>query len=178
VLEIGIGTGLNLPHYATAKITSLTGLDPSAESLKIAAARLAQLQATTVASTPLAASFVTASAEHLPFENAQFDTVVTTYTLCSVSDVSRVLSEARRVLKPAGQLLFLEHGESPDANVHAWQERLQPLWGRMAGGCQLARNITALLEAAHFEINTQSAYISGPKIFSYNTWGRALLPVQ
>jgi SAM-dependent methyltransferase len=113
------------------------------------------------------------SAEQLPTEDASFDTVVCTYTLCSIPDAVQALREMRRVLVPGGKLLFCEHGRAPDVGVRRWQNRLQPLWGSLAGGCQLGRDIPALLLEAGFEADTQSAYLAGPRPMTFHYWGQA-----
>ena len=113
------------------------------------------------------------SAEKLPLADASFDTVVCTYTLCSIADPVGALREMRRVLVPGGRLLFSEHGRAPDRNVLKWQTRLQPYWSRVAGGCMLDRDIPALLVEAGFAPEVRSRYIPGPKLFSYHYWGTA-----
>jgi SAM-dependent methyltransferase len=107
-------------------------------------------------------------------EDASFDTVVCTYTLCTIADPIAALKEMRRALKPGGKLLFSEHGMSPDANVLKWQTRLQPYWKKVSGGCRLNRDIPSLLKDAGFESDVQSLYIPGPKILSYHYWGEAV----
>jgi SAM-dependent methyltransferase len=114
------------------------------------------------------------SAEKLPIADASFETVVSTYTLCTIADPVGALKEMRRVLAPGGKLLFSEHGRAPDAAVLRWQTRLQPYWGKIAGGCMLDRDIPALLERAGFKPEVQSRYIPGPKILSFHYWGEAI----
>jgi ubiquinone/menaquinone biosynthesis C-methylase UbiE len=114
------------------------------------------------------------SAEALPIADASFDTVVCTYTLCTIPDPVTALREMRRVLVPGGRLLFSEHGRAPDPGVRRWQTRLQPYWSRLAGGCLLDRDIPALLEQAGFAPDLQSRYLPGPKLLSYHYWGVAL----
>ena len=118
------------------------------------------------------------SAERIPVEDASFDTVVCTYTLCTVPDPSAALKEMRRALKPGGKLLYSEHGMAPDENVLKWQTRLQPYWMKVAGGCRLNRDIPALLEDAGFMPNVHSRYVSGPRILSYHYWGEAVARVK
>jgi ubiquinone/menaquinone biosynthesis C-methylase UbiE len=113
------------------------------------------------------------SAEHLPATDASVDTVVCTYTLCSIPDPLKALREMRRVLVPGGRLLFCEHGRAPDETVRRWQDRLQPLWGPLAGGCHLGRDVPALLEAAGFAATMQSAYLAGPRPMTFHYWGYA-----
>ncbi|HKK93201.1 MAG TPA: methyltransferase domain-containing protein [Longimicrobiales bacterium] len=166
VLEIGIGSGLNLPFYDPARVTEVLGLDPAPE-LTDRARRAAH-------GVPMNVEFVSASAEEIPLEAASFDTVVVTYTLCSIPDVSSALAEMRRVLRPGGSLLFCEHGRAPDASVERWQNRIDPLWKRLAGGCHLSRDIPALLRASGFEtVDLESTYIPGWRPASFNYWGAA-----
>jgi SAM-dependent methyltransferase len=145
VLELGIGGGLNLAFYDPKVATSVTGVDPHPELRAIAQAA------------PRAEGLVVdvqpGEAETLPFADASFDTVLCTFTLCSVRSPAEVLSEAKRVLKPGGQFLFCEHGLSPDAGVSRWQRGLEPLWKRLAGGCHLTRPVTTAIEAAGFRLD-------------------------
>lgn len=166
VLEIGIGSGLNLPFYSRA-VESLAGIDPSAELLAMARKSSAEL--------PFPVEFVERSAETLPFDDRRFDTVVSTWTLCSIPESLRALGEMRRVLRPDGQLIFIEHGHSPDAGVAAWQDRLNPLWNRIAGGCNLNRRIDNLIREAAFAIcRLEMGYLTkGPRPLTYQFKGRA-----
>lgn len=166
VLEIGMGTGLNLPFYDRARVKSIVGVDPALQMHKLA------LKRSLAASIPV--ELVGVSAQSLPVADASFDTVVSTYTLCSIPDPLAALRELRRALVPGGKLLFCEHGRAPDEGVLRWQTRLQPYWTKIAGGCHLNRDIPALLEAAGFKPQVQSRYISGPRIFSYHFWGEAV----
>ena len=145
VLELGVGGGLNLAFYDPATVTRVTGVDPSAELRALAQA----------APRPesLAVEIVAGEGESLPFGDARFDTVLCTFTLCSVRTPSAVLSEARRVLKPGGKFLFCEHGLSPDAGVSRWQRGLEPVWKRLAGGCHLTRPVSAAVQAAGFRLD-------------------------
>lgn len=145
VLELGIGGGLNLAFYDPGKATSVTGVDPSAELRAIAEAA--------PRAPGLAVEVQPGEAESLPFADASFDTVLCTFTLCSVRSTTAVLSEARRVLKPGGKFLFCEHGLSPDASVSRWQRGLEPVWKRLAGGCHLTRPVTSAIEAAGFKLD-------------------------
>lgn len=166
VLEIGIGSGLNLPFYDKARVNTIVGVDPALHLHRLALKRGHQAG--------IAVKLVGLSAERLPVEDASFDTVVSTFTLCTIADPVAALKEMRRALVPGGKLLFCEHGRAPDENVLKWQTRLQPYWQKMAGGCMLNRDIPALLEASGFKPDYQSRYVSGPKILSYHYWGEAL----
>ena len=166
VLEVGMGTGLNLRHYDKTRVTHITGLDPALQMHPLARERVLQ--------TGLPVDLVGLSAEKIPLPDAVFDTVLITYTLCTIADPHAALQEMRRVLAPGGKLLFCEHGLAPDVSVQRWQERLQPLWGPMAGGCHLGRDIPALLSAAGFRVaQMRTRYLAGPKPFTYQYWGEA-----
>lgn len=165
VLEIGIGSGLNLPLYG-ASVGSVIGLEPSSELLRRARPRA------TAASIPM--MLLDASAEAIPLDKASVDTVVTTWTLCTIPDASRALAEMRRVLKPGGALLFIEHGRAPEPGIARWQDRLDPLWSYLAGGCHLNRKMDDLLSAAGFRIETLAhPRLSGPPTHTYLYEGRA-----
>jgi len=145
VLELGVGGGLNLAFYDPGAATSVTGVDPSLELRAIAeAAPRAE---------GLAVEIMAGEAERLPFEDASFDTVLCTFTLCSVRSTADVLAEARRVLRPDGRFLFCEHGLSPDEGVVRWQKRLEPIWTRLAGGCHLTRPVSSAIMAAGFTLD-------------------------
>ena len=167
VLELGCGGGLNLPLYDRGAVRSLAGIDPHAGLLERARAQ-AQAAGWEV-------DFRQACGEDLPFRDARFDTVVCTYTLCSVANPDAVLAEARRVMKPDGRLLFLEHGRAPDAEVKVWQERLQPVWKRLAGGCHLARPVGASFRARGFEVEPlgQEYLPKAPRAMGWMEWGVA-----
>jgi ubiquinone/menaquinone biosynthesis C-methylase UbiE len=166
VLEIGIGTGLNLPHYVPGQIDSLQGLDPGVSMHRLAQKRLRAIG--------LSAELIPLSAESIPMPGASFDTVVCTYTLCTIPDAAGALSEMRRVLKPDGRLLFCEHGRAPDPGVATWQARLNKLWSPIAGGCRLDRNIPDLLDDAGFRVESlEQMYLPGPRVLTYNYWGSA-----
>jgi len=138
VLEIGIGSGLNLPHY-----------DPQVDRIGL-------------------------SGEDIPLESATMDTVVVTYSLCTIPDPVKALREMRRILKPGGEILFCEHGRAADSKVEKWQRRIDPLWSKIAGGCHSGRDIPRLLLNAGLESHElHQQYIPGPKVLSYNYWGRA-----
>ena len=159
VLEVGVGSGLNVPFYGP-KVRALFGLDPSLELWKMAHGR--------VAHAPFPVEFLVSSAESIPLGEMTVDTVVTTWTLCTIRNPAEALAEMRRVLKPDGQLIFVEHGRSPDRGVLAWQDRLNPMWTRVAGGCNLNRKIDELIVDAGFCVTQiERAYSRGPKAFSY-----------
>ena len=165
VLEIGVGSGLNFPFYVDTT-TQLIGLDPSPKLLSMAR------KGSKAVAFPV--ELLTGSADALPLENDSVDTVVTTWTLCSVPDVRRALEEARRVLKPSGRLLFVEHGQSPDADVRRWQNRLTPLWKQVGGGCHLNREIGRLIEDSGFRIEQmKTGYMKGPKPLTFMFEGSA-----
>src|SRR5262245_59166236 len=157
VVELGIGSGLNLPFYP-AGVQRIYGVDPSLELQERARPRAA------AASAPV--EFLLQSAEErLPLADSSIDTAVSTWSLCSIPDPVRALREVRRVLKPTGRLLFVEHGRSPDAGVRRWQERVNPLWKRIGGGCHVNRPIDDLIRAAGFEVDAlQNRYLPGPRI--------------
>jgi len=165
VLEIGAGSGLNLRFYGP-QVQHLYALDPSARLLQMAKRRQP------AAGFPV--EYLETSAEEIPLDSRSIDTVVSTWTLCSVPDAARALREARRVLKPGGLLLFTEHGYAPDPGVQAWQRRLDPLWTRMAGGCHLDRKIDRLIHEAGFDIvELTNEYLKGPRPMTYTYSGEA-----
>lgn len=165
VLEIGVGSGCNLPLYSQ-HVREVIGLDPSAKLLDMAR------EAARPVSRPI--TLLGSSAEMIPLDDASIDTVVSTWTLCSIPDATRALGEIRRVLKPSGRLLFAEHGRSPDANVRRWQERLTPLWRRFAGGCHLNRAIPNIIEGAGLHIeHMATGYTQGPRVMTFMYEGQA-----
>lgn len=165
VLEIGVGSGLNLPLYGAA-VRRIVGVDPAAELLARAQAKAATVRPPVV--------LVRGSAEALPIAAAVIDTVVTTWTLCSVADAPRALREMRRVLAPGGRLIFVEHGLAPEAGVAAWQRRLTPYWRRIAGGCHLDRPMDALIREAGFAIaELRTGYMAGPRPMTFMYEGSA-----
>lgn len=166
VLEIGVGSGLNLAFYDPAQVRDVVAIDPSAPLLARAAPRAR------AASVPI--ELVSARAEALPFPDASFDSVVMTYTLCSIGEPARALAELTRVLKPGGELLFVEHGLAADRATQRWQHRVNPVWSRLAGNCQLDRDPTALLRAAGFvpeELSVGQG--EGPRLFGSTYQGVA-----
>lgn len=168
VLEIGVGSGLNLPLY-TGAVTALVGLDPS-DRLLAMARRRAEGSAVPV-------ELVQGSATAIPLDDASVDMLVMTWTLCSIPDPVAALGEMRRVLRPGGALLFVEHGLSPQDGVARWQHRLTPLWRRIGGGCHLNRKVDDLLRLAGFEIaQLANEYAVGPRPMTYMYQGRAINP--
>lgn len=165
VLEIGFGSGLNLPFYA-AGVTRVIGLDPS-PTLLVKAGRAK-------GAVPQSLALLEGSAEAIPLDDASVDTVVTTWALCSIPDATRALAEARRVLTSEGRLLFVEHGRSPNSNIARWQDRLTPLWKRVAGGCHLNRPVDRLIEQSGFRIERlQTGYMPGPRFVTFMYEGDA-----
>ena len=165
VLEIGVGSGLNLPLYSRA-VDRVCGIDPSPELLRLAHKRTAD------AVVPM--SLIRASAEHLPFALAVFETIVMTWTLCSIPNPIAALIEMRRVLKPGGRLLFVEHGLSAESRIARWQHRLTPCWKRIGGGCHLDRKMDDLIRAAGFEIDAvETGYLRGLKPWTFMYQGSA-----
>jgi ubiquinone/menaquinone biosynthesis C-methylase UbiE len=166
VLEVGVGSGLNLAHYDRAKIDRLSALDPSLDLQRLARSR--------AEAAGIDVEFLPVSSEEIPLEDGSIDTVVITYTMCSIPDVKRALQEMYRVLRPAGSLLFSEHGRAPDAGVVRWQDRLNPLWRRISGGCNINRAIPDLLGAAGFTLaELDSMYLPGPRLLTFTYWGAA-----
>ena len=170
VVEIGVGSGLNLPFYGD-DVERLYGIDPSEELLHMADKK-ARAAAFPVELLPH-------SGEMLPIEDRFADTVVTTFTLCTIPDPLAALQEMRRVLKPEGVLLFVEHGLAPDASVERWQHRLNPLWSKITGGCNLDRKMDALIGSAGFSVTElETEYAKGPRPMSYIYAGRAAPPAM
>ena len=167
VLELGCGGGINMEFYRRGQIESFSGLDPSPELLTMSVAA--------AAARGIEADIREGVGEAMPFESGQFDTVVTTFTLCSVGDQAAVLNEIRRVLKPGGTALFLEHGAAPDAGVAKWQRRFEPVWMRVGGICHLTRPIGEAYEKAGFSVDRQgAAYIpKTPRPFGWTEYGAA-----
>ena len=159
VLEIGIGSGLNLPFYSR-NATHVIGLEPSPRLLAMAR----RVQRSGGGSVEL----IEGSAEAIPLADTSVDTVVTTWTLCSIPDASQALRDMRRVLRPGGRLLFVEHGRAPDRRVVWWQDRLTPVWKRLGGGCHLNRAIGTLIEGAGFQFDRlETGYMRGPKPMTF-----------
>lgn len=166
VLEIGMGSGLNLKHYDPSKVDMVWGLEPSEGMRKKARANIAASQ--------VQVKWLGLPSEEIPLADNAADTVVLTYTLCTIPDWAAALAEMRRVLAPTGKLLFSEHGEAPEASVRKWQRRVNPVWKKLAGGCNLNRKIPTLITAAGFTIEElHECYIDGPKIAGYQYYGEA-----
>ena len=167
VLELGCGGGINMEFYDPAKISSFAGLDPS-PALLDRSKEAAQAKGMT-------ADIRAGIGEAMPFADAQFDTVLVTFTLCSVDDQAQTLSVMRRVLRPGGRVLFLEHGRAPDAGVQKWQRAIEPVWKRIGGNCHLTRAITGAYEGAGFKIAAaDKAYMpKTPRPFGWIEWGEA-----
>lgn len=165
VLEAGIGSGLNIPFYSSA-VTKLYGIDPSVELLAMAREK--------VLAAPFPIELITGSAEHVPLLGESIDTVVITWSLCSIGDAPAALGEMRRVLKPGGAFIFVEHGLSTDQHVRKWQNRLTPFWRPWTGGCHLNRKIDDMVRDAGFTItDLRREYIPGPRPLTFMYEGRA-----
>ena len=165
VLEIGIGSGLNFPWYGPS-VDEVIGLDP--------APRLIEMARVAANHSQIPVRLMTASALSIPLDGGSVDTLVTTWTLCSIPDVRAALHEMRRVLRSGGQLLFVEHGAAPQENVRNWQNRLTPIWKRIGGGCHLNRPIRTLIEDGGFKmIQLDTGYAKGPKPMTFFYEGRA-----
>jgi ubiquinone/menaquinone biosynthesis C-methylase UbiE len=165
VLEVGVGSGLNLSFYGP-EVESLTALDPSEELLRMASKKAERAS--------LRVDFCNCSSESIPAPDAAFDTVISTWTLCTIPDPVKALKEMKRVLKPGGSVLFVEHGLAPEASVRAWQERLNPVWRKMTGGCNLNRRIDELVCAAGLTITRlENEYAKGLRPMSYIYSGAA-----
>lgn len=166
VLEIGIGTGLNLGFYDAGKVSTIVGVDPAAQMQGLARKRAAGIG--------IPVEMVALELGQIRADAGSFDSIVCTFTLCSIPDVVAALREMRRVLKPGGEFLFCEHGLAPDAGVRAWQHRLTPIWKPLAGGCHLDRDIPALIEAGGFQVRELSReYLPGPRPMTYVYKGMA-----
>jgi len=167
VLEIGFGAGHNLPFYDPAKVNHLWALEPSKE-LRARAARR-------VAANTIPIEFLDLPGEEIPLEDESVDNVLITYTMCTIPDVTRALSQMRRVLKPGGRMIFCEHGKAPDAEVEKWQHRIEPTWKKISGGCHLARPIPSLITDSGFRMeDMETMYLPGtPRWSGFNYWGSA-----
>jgi ubiquinone/menaquinone biosynthesis C-methylase UbiE len=166
VLEVGVGSGLNLELYDGDRVERVWALDPSQTLLERARVRPVP--------PGVDVRLLTGSAEDIPFADAAFDTVVSTFTMCSIPNLSRALGEIRRVLRRGGRLLFAEHGLSPEGTIARWQRRLSPCWCFLSGGCNLDRAIASLIEGAGFRImGVDETYLPGPKLLTYTSTGTA-----
>ena len=167
VVEIGIGSGLNLPYYEASRVDRVIGIDPDDAVWAKAADR--------VAACDFPVERLGLSGEFLPLDNECADTVLVTYALCTIPDPVAALREMGRVLKPGGEILFTEHGKAPDPGVARWQGRIDPVWKRIAGGCHSGRDIPSLFHQAGLRLaQLDEMYVPGPKVLSYNYWGAAV----
>ena len=168
VLEVGLGSGLNFPYYDASQVSKVWGLDPSPEMIEMAGKRARAVN--------FEVDFLPLTGEEIPLETNSADTVLVTYTLCTIADVDRAMQEMARVLKPDGELIFCEHGVAPELSVRRLQNCINPVWKRIGGGCHLNREIPALIERGGFRIREmQAMYIPGWRPASYNYWGTATL---
>lgn len=166
VLEVGAGSGLNFGFYDHTRVGKVWALDPSPELLRVAR--------DAAAAAPFEVEFLGLPIEDVPLENDSVDTVLLTYTLCTIPDTTSALRQMSRVLRPGGELIFCEHGAAPDARVRRWQNRLNPVWRRLSGGCELNRSIPALIADGGFRIaSLETMYIPGWRPASFNYWGTA-----
>jgi SAM-dependent methyltransferase len=166
VLEIGIGSGLNFNYYNKENVSEVFAVEPDGILLE-KAQQNAKINNINLNVQQL-------KAEELPFDNNSFDTIISTYTMCSIPGLSSAMSEINRVVKPNGKLLFSEHGKSPDMNVFKWQKRMNGIQKRIAGGCHLDVDIPNEIIKANFKLNKiDSMYVPGPKFLSYHYWGVA-----
>ena len=168
VLEIGIGSGLNLPFYEKSKINNLYGIDPSSE--------LCDMAKKAASDNEIDVNLLINGAEEIELPKDSIDTVVMTYTLCTIPNPTDALKEIKRVMKVDAKMLFCEHGTAPDKNIIKWQNRINPIWGKLFGGCNINRDIPNILKESGFKINTldQMYLPSTPKIVGYNYWGEAI----
>ena len=165
VLEIGIGSGLNLNHYSD-KVESITGVDPAEELTAKARTRADAISADV--------NVIGVSGESIPIESESFDTVVCTWTLCSIPDPEPAVAEMYRALKPGGKLIFVEHGRSDEPHIEKWQRRIEPIWKVIGGGCHLTRRADDLITNGGFNIQSfESGYEPGPKIAAFMMHGFA-----
>jgi ubiquinone/menaquinone biosynthesis C-methylase UbiE len=166
ILEIGFGSGLNVPYYDRSKVRKIWALEPSAGMRRKARPAVAE--------TDMDIKFIDLPGEQIPLDDNSVDTILMTYTLCTIPDTKAAFEGMRRVLRPGGRLLFCEHGRAPDENVRRWQNRLNPAWSRIAGGCNMNRDIPALINEGGFAIKVdERMYILGAKVLCYNYWGSA-----
>lgn len=168
VLEVGIGSGLNLPYYDKGRVQMLYGLDPSPEMWAVAKSKRTEYKI------EIDFEFVEAFSDNIPLDSQSVDTVLTTYTLCTIGNIEQSFSELRRVLKDSGELIFCEHGKAPDRSVERLQNFFNPTWRWLGGGCNLNRDIPKMIESGGFKPNdTETMYIPGWKPACFNYWGSA-----
>jgi len=167
ILEVGMGSAINLPFYDASRVEMVWGLEPSEGMRRKAAPRIADA--------PFPVEWLGLPGEEIPLDDDSADTVLLTFTLCTIPDFARALEQMRRVLKPGGRLLFAEHGAAPDESVRRWQDRLDPIWKRLAGGCHINREIPQAIEGAGFEVESlDTMYLPGtPKVAAFQYWGSA-----
>ena len=167
ILEIGIGSGLNFDHYNFDRVEEIIGVDPAVSSVAMARSRSSKYNSKI--------SFIESSAESIDLESSSFDCVVIGYSLCTIPDPLKALAEARRLMKPEGSLLFMEHGLAPEQNIQKWQHRLTPGWKKIGGGCNLNRDIEDLISISGFQFKSlKKKYIKGPKIAAFQYYGEAV----
>ena len=160
VLEVGMGSGLNIPYYDSKQVELVWGLEPSG-GMRIKARK-------NIEKATFDVELIDLPGEEIPLEDNSADTVLLTFTLCTIPDWQKALEQMRRVLKPGGKLLFCEHGKAPDARIHQWQDRINPYWNKFAGGCNLNRPIPELISNSGFDIEKiDSRYYPGPKVLNY-----------
>lgn len=166
VLEVGMGSGLNIPFYDADKVDFVWGLEPSQGMRRKAQAKLADAS--------FEVRWLDLPGEEIPLDDKSVDTVLLTFTLCTIPGWKEALQQMRRVMKPTARLIFCEHGEAPDESVRRWQRRLNPIWGKIGGGCHLNRPIPSFIEQGGFKIESlDTMYVPGPKFASFNYWGVA-----
>lgn len=166
ILEVGMGTGLNMPYYRRDRVDMIYGLEPNERSCEMAAVPIRKAG--------LNVDMIGLDGQEIPLDRDSIDTIVLTYTLCTIPDALKAVGEMRRVLKPGGRLLFSEHGKAPDAAVRKWQDRINPMWKVIGGGCNLNRDIPDLIRRGGFDIETlDEMYLPGPKLAAYTYWGTA-----
>ncbi|MEM9304492.1 MAG: class I SAM-dependent methyltransferase [Pseudomonadota bacterium] len=166
VLEVGMGSGINLSMYNPDQVEFVWGLEPSEGMRRRAQPNLAR--------SPVEVRWLDLPGEEIPLEDDSVDTIMLTYTLCTIPDWRAALAQMRRVLRPGGRMLFCEHGEAPDRSVKRWQERINPIWKAIAGGCHLHRPIPRYIDEGGFRIeNLDTMYVPGPRVASFNYWGQA-----
>jgi ubiquinone/menaquinone biosynthesis C-methylase UbiE len=167
ILEVGMGSAINIPFYDPAKVEMVWGLEPSEWMRRRAAPRIADA--------PFPVEWLGLPGEEIPLEDDSADTVLLTFTLCTIPDFAKALGQMRRVLKPGGRLLFAEHGAGPNESVRRWQDRIDPIWKRLFGGCHINREIPHAIEAAGFKVEEiDTMYLPGtPRIAAFQYWGSA-----